>query len=217
MAEEVKVLGTWSSPFSHRVELALKLKGIQYEYIEENLRDKSPLLLQSNPVHKKIPVLIHNSKPIAESLLILEYIEETWQNNPLLPKDPHARATARFWAKFVDEKILPTNGKLRTAKEEEKEQIVEEVGQLLKILENELNGKEYFGGESIGYVDIVVFFTAYGFLIRQEVTQTGLITEEKLPVLCKWIEKLGGVDVVKQCLPPREKHLAQIRARFASK
>ncbi|XWS51124.1 hypothetical protein CRYUN_Cryun12cG0149800 [Craigia yunnanensis] len=71
MGEENKVAlhGMWASPFSKRVELALKLKGIPFEYVEEDLKNKSPLLLQYNPVHKKIPILVHNGKPIAESLL----------------------------------------------------------------------------------------------------------------------------------------------------
>ena len=70
MADTVVVLGTWNSPFSNRVRIALLEKGVEYEYKEEDLLNKSPLLLESNPIHKKIPVLFHNERPICESLIM---------------------------------------------------------------------------------------------------------------------------------------------------
>lgn len=103
--ERVKLIGAWLSPFVRRVEWALKLKGIEYEYISENLLNKSPFLLGSNPVHQKVPVLIHRGKPISESLIIVEYIDEVWKHNPLLPTDPLERATARFWARFANDQV----------------------------------------------------------------------------------------------------------------
>ncbi|XP_044402259.1 glutathione S-transferase U7-like [Triticum aestivum] len=66
-ANDLKLLGMWASPYVLRVRLALSIKGISYEYTEEDLRHKSELLLRSNPVHNKVPVLIHDGKPVSES------------------------------------------------------------------------------------------------------------------------------------------------------
>ena len=104
--EEVVVLDFWPSAFGMRVRIALEEKGVQYEFKESNPFDKSDLLLKSNAVHKKIPVLIHNGQPICESLNIVLYIDETWNDkSPLMPQDPYDRANARFWADYVDKNV----------------------------------------------------------------------------------------------------------------
>lgn len=103
---EVKLLGTWASPYVMRARIALNIKSVNYDYVEENLREKSQLLIQSNPVHNKVPVLIHGDRPICESLVIVQYIDEVWSSGPaILPSDPYDQATARFWASFVDDKV----------------------------------------------------------------------------------------------------------------
>lgn len=103
----VKLLGMKASPYGNRVQFSLNLKGIPYQIMEENLFNKSELLLASNPVHKKIPVLIHWDKPISESLVIVEYIDEFWSDRPcnILPSDPFDRAVQRFWAAYIDDKV----------------------------------------------------------------------------------------------------------------
>jgi glutathione S-transferase len=110
MADEVVLLDFWPSVFGMRVRIALAEKGIKYEYKEEGSRnksDKSDLLLKMNPVHKKVPVLIHNGKPVCESVIIVQYIDEVWNDkSPLLPSDPYQRAHARFWADFIDQKVV---------------------------------------------------------------------------------------------------------------
>ncbi|KAI7741608.1 hypothetical protein M8C21_025647 [Ambrosia artemisiifolia] len=93
---EVVVLGWWVSMFTARVRIALAEKGINYEYVEQDMfGDKSPLLLKHNPIYKKVPVLIHKGKPICESLIIVQYIHETWKDGcSLLPSDPYLKSSS---------------------------------------------------------------------------------------------------------------------------
>ncbi|KAL3839467.1 hypothetical protein ACJIZ3_024058 [Penstemon smallii] len=202
---EVKLFGRWNSPFSQRVEMALKLKGVEYEFIDEDLRNKSPLLLKYNPIHKKVPVLLHNGKPIAESSVIIEYIDETWEGPSILPKDPYERAMARFWVKFIDEKCLTAMSEACSKTGEEKEKAIEEAAQLLKFLEEEIKGKKFFGGENIGLVDISSNFIGYWFGILQELMGLELLTKEKYPNLCEWIDGFINHSFVKDYLPPKDK------------
>lgn len=107
-SSDVKLIGAYPSPYVLRARIALNIKSIDYEFLQEQFGSKSELLLKSNPIHKKIPVLIHGDKPICESLIIVQYIDEFWSSGPsILPSDPYDRAIARFWAAYVDDKVLP--------------------------------------------------------------------------------------------------------------
>nr|XP_018633544.1 probable glutathione S-transferase [Nicotiana tomentosiformis] len=184
---EVRLLGVSGSSYSRRVEWALKVKGVKFEFIEEDLQNKSPLLLQSNPVLKKIPVLIHNGKPISESMVILEYIDETFEGPSILPKNPYDRPIARFWAKFLDGKCLEAVGKALWSKGKEQEKsIQQEAYELLKIVDNELKDKKFFGGDKIGFADIAANFVGLWLGIFEEASGIVLVTREKFPNFCAW-------------------------------
>ncbi|XP_028793585.1 probable glutathione S-transferase [Neltuma alba] len=201
---EVKLIATPQSFPCARIEWALKMKGVEYEYIKENLLNKSDLLLQSNPVHKKVPVLLHNGLPIAESLVILEYIDETWKQNPLLPQDPHDRAHARFWARFIDEKCVAGVWGAGVAQGEGKEKAIESALELLALLDKQIEGKKYFGGEEIGYLDIVAGWIPHWLNVLEELGEMELLTAERFPHLHQWSLNLLQTSPVKDCLPPRD-------------
>lgn len=102
----VVLLDFWPSVYAMRVKIALEEKGVSYECRQEDFQDKSSLLLEMNPVYKMIPVLVHNGKPICESLNIVEYIDEAWNQKPsLLPSDPYKRSQAKFWGDYIDKHV----------------------------------------------------------------------------------------------------------------
>ncbi|XP_023743913.1 glutathione transferase GST 23 [Lactuca sativa] len=210
--EEVKLFRTWSSPFALRVVWALKLKGIEYETIYEDLANKSSLLLKYNPIHKKVPVLLHNGTPICESLVILEYIDDTWnKTTPLLPKDPVARATTRFWAKFNDEQLAPSVFNAYTSQGVEQEEAKAPALKNLEIVEKQLKGKKFFSGETIGFLDLAFGWIANYLEIFEETSGIKLLDEERFPLIMLWKDNFYNIPIIKESWPDREKLVTKFK------
>ncbi|KAL0406664.1 UNVERIFIED_CONTAM: putative glutathione S-transferase parC [Sesamum latifolium] len=206
MADEVVLLDDYVSMFGMRARVALAEKGVEYEYREESLQaEKSTLLLQMNPVHKQVPVLIHNGKPVCESLIIVEYIDEVWKDKSpdLLPAQPYQRAQARFWADFVDRKVYDAGRKLWTTKGEELESGKKDFIDILKVLEGELGEKPYFGGENFGFVDVALI-PFYSWFHTYE-TFANLSIREHCPKLIAWAKRCMERESVSKGLGDPEK------------
>lgn len=204
MADEVVLLDFWPSPFGMRVRIALAEKGIKYEYKEEDLWNKSALLLQMNPVHKKIPVFIHNGKPVCESVVQVQYIDEVWHDkSPLLPSDPYQRAIARFWADYVDKKIYDLGRKIWRTKGEEQETAKKDFIECLKLLEGELGDKPFFGGQNLGFVDVVLVPFYCWFYAYEKCGNFSI--EAECPKLVAWAKRCMEKESVSKSLPDQEK------------
>ncbi|KAM7501534.1 hypothetical protein LguiB_000438 [Lonicera macranthoides] len=207
--DEVKLIGTWASPFSYRVIWALKLKGVEYEYVEEDLSKKSEMLLKYNPIYKKIPVHVHAGRPVADSSVILEYIEETWPNNPLLPSNPYEKAQARFWIKFVEDKGNAFVNVFRTVGEEQVK-ATKEAKEVMRLIEEhallEVENK-FFRGDRIGLIDIVFGWYAGWLPSFEEANGVKLLDPNSSPKLEAWIENFKEDDVIRENLPNRNELL----------
>ncbi|KAJ0677319.1 putative glutathione transferase [Helianthus annuus] len=214
MANEVKLHGIAESLFVCGVKTTLNLKDVKYEFVVEDLSNKSADLLKYNPVYKKVPVLVHNGNPISESLVIVEYIDEVWKGVPILPQDAYEKAQARFWAKVVNDKCLPAVVNAFSSNGEE--QAVAEAHEALQLLENELKvkGSKFFGGDNINLVDIAATFVAFWIGAAEEALGIEVMSKHKFPKLTEWSDNYINCQAVKDSLPPRENLVAYFKKRF---
>ncbi|OMO92672.1 hypothetical protein COLO4_17400 [Corchorus olitorius] len=200
MASELILLEMKVSPFAPRVKIALREKGLEFEAREEDLHNKSSLLLEMNPVHKQIPVLIHNGKPICDSFTIVQYIDEVWNHkSPLLHSDPFERARARFWTDYIDKKIYPSARKLWIAPEGETQDAAKkELLESFKTLEAELGEQPYFGGKSFGAFDISLITYYCYFHAFERLGNFSMV--EECPKLVEWGERCMEKESVSKSL-----------------
>ena len=110
----MKLYSYFRSSAAYRVRIALNLKGIAYETVSVHLvkdggHNKRPEFRAINP-QMRVPVLVTPAgDTLTQSLAIIEYLDETHPEPPLLPKDPIARAKVRALAELIACDIHPLN------------------------------------------------------------------------------------------------------------
>jgi maleylacetoacetate isomerase len=103
--------GYFRSSASFRVRIALNLKGLPFDQVTYRLRraeQRAPNFLKLNP-QGLVPALEIDGLVLTESLAMIEYLDETHPERPLLPESPHERARVRSLAQLTACDVHPIN------------------------------------------------------------------------------------------------------------
>ncbi|GAB5508007.1 MAG: maleylacetoacetate isomerase [Rhizobiaceae bacterium] len=109
---EIVLHNYFRSSTSYRVRIALALKGIDYRYVAHNLRTgehREESYLGVNPQGLMPALVWSDGTMIAQSLAILEFLDEVHPVPALLPADRHGRARVRMIAQMIGCDIHPVN------------------------------------------------------------------------------------------------------------
>ena len=110
---ELLLFDYWRSSAAYRVRIALNLKDVRYESRAVNIlpgRDEqlSAEYLLLNP-QGRVPMISTARGEVVQSIAILEWLEETYPDPPLLPADPWERAEVRAFAMTIACDVHPLN------------------------------------------------------------------------------------------------------------
>ncbi|MCX7168889.1 MAG: maleylacetoacetate isomerase [Proteobacteria bacterium] len=103
----------FASGTSHRLRIALNLKGLDYDYVAVDLRSEEHLGAASKALNPQglVPALVDGDLILTQSPAIIEWLEERYPTPALLPADANARARVRALAAIVGCDIHPLNNR----------------------------------------------------------------------------------------------------------
>ena len=203
-----KLITMYLSPWSERVRWALKFKGLAYEKenYEAGVDEEKIKRLTGQAM---VPVLLADGKVIPDSTAILEWLEDTRPEPPLLPKSAKDRATATLWEEValnalgphgrvmitgrllrIDNPEAQKSGKYFAEKygyspfEEEQSRLT--VTRILSSLKETLSGREYLVGDTFTRADIT---TAAMLMLFKAPPQEFFVFQP--PVRTVYLDKVG--------------------------
>ena len=110
----MKLYSYFRSSAAYRVRIALNLKGLDYEMVSIHLtkdggQQRKPDFVAINPMMRVPALVLSGGEVLTQSLAIIEYLDETYPDPPLLPAEALDRAKARAIAQVIACDIHPLN------------------------------------------------------------------------------------------------------------
>lgn len=193
----------YRAPFStnvERVTLAVAHKGLEAESVWIEYSDRSPVIEVSG--QELVPVIVDGDLVINDSLVILAYLEETYPDPPLFPRDRARRAETYVFLEWFDAVWKPAPNAMEDALEAGAEPEPEHalaLGRRLDRFERMLESRDYLLGDEFTAADCAAYpFLKYaaGRPAEDEELFHLILDEhqsvEGHPRLAAWIERVAA-------------------------
>lgn len=222
MAKKIQILGQRLSPFVERVYLQVQVKGLadKIELQKTTLDEiKRPEYLALNPLGK-MPTLKMGKFILYESAVIQEFLEETFPENPLLPKAPEDRARVRLLIRILDLYYHPNTVALMfqlMKKERDAKRVDYHLGEAQKamtVIEGLIGTGRYAHGSSMTLADISLFASVYlGIAFAPNFNMDYF---KSLPKLEAWYKKMQIDPIFADSNKTRAAEMAEFMNRQAA-
>jgi glutathione S-transferase len=207
-------------PFAHRTRLVLAEKKLDFELKEIDLQNKPAWFDKSVSAYGKVPAIEHDGAQIWESAVINEYLDESFPESPLLPKEPNRRAVARIWIDYANTRFTGAFGKLlRATSESEQREAQAELSEVLHYIDREgLQKLSTDGPFFLGRAPSLVDFAFHPWFERWPALEhyRGFAIPSELRRLPQWLSALRGLESVKAHANPAAYYVERY-ARYAAK
>jgi glutathione S-transferase len=183
-------------PYVQRAVIALTEKGVAFERVYVDLAAKPDWFLTISPLGKT-PVLKVGDAAIFESVVILEYLEET-QPSPLHPADPLRRAEHRAWIEFASSVLNDIAGLYAAPDEKAFASKAVTLSGKFAQLERRPGRGPYFDGAAFSLVD-----AAFGPVFRyfdtfDRIGEFGILIEK--PKVAAWRDALSRRPAIRSAV-----------------
>jgi glutathione S-transferase len=208
----LKLIGAHASPFVRKVRVFLAEKGLAYEHDPLIPFNVPPEFKKISPLGK-IPALVHDGRPLADSSVICAYLERIQPQPALYPSDPYDHARALWFEEWHDGGLVSQCSgifferfvKKVIMKQEPDEKAVQEIitqrlPGFFGYLEGELGDRDWLVGSRFSIADVAAASMFVNFAhvgVRPDAA--------RWPKLAGWLERVWSRPSYKACIEEEKK------------
>ena len=200
----LKVVSATPSPFARKVRVALLEKGVPFELVTDVPWNDDTVVRDFNPL-EKLPILITERDGIVcDSTLIIDYLEATYPDPALLPRDPKQRLAAKsievLQNGICDAVVLTFFERVRPSEAQSSQWLARQRRKIERgtaALASQLNGQDYFVGGAFTIADIAAV-CALGYL---NLRLADFQWQPLHPELANWFDRMSNREAFRKTVP----------------